>query len=142
MSKRILKFRAWDKYSKKFIGLNKNDFFSIRNDGFIGINNSAVENPQKNYILNQFTGLLDKNGKELFDGDIVKFRHNADNIIGGQTEIGEVNFYEQVLGFGFKTGVESWNWMNYDEDLFDFEIIGNIFENKNLAKKLWKKIKF
>jgi uncharacterized phage protein (TIGR01671 family) len=75
--------------------------------------------PIKNGTLCQFTGLTDKNGKEIYEGDI--------------TDEGEVIFHTEYLGFFVKT-----EWAEQEfKPLYDFaflEIIGNIYENPELLK--------
>lgn len=79
------------------------------------------------YVLEQFTGLHDKNGREIYEGDICRF-----NVAEGR------NFHEPamknqvgVVGFGFGAftfGEWAGEWMT------DKVVIGNIRENPELVK--------
>ena len=94
------------------------DCFSLRSDGVYN----------DDYILMQFTGLIDKNGKEVYEGDIVI--HDSEKIVVSYG-IQSVDAFE---GAGFNL------WSFYGEKLGGFrlqseiEIIGNIFENPELLK--------
>ena len=61
---REIKFRAWDNKQNKM----RNDGFSIYYDGSIQFADSIES---KDFILMQYTGLKDKNGKEIYEGDIL-----------------------------------------------------------------------
>lgn len=73
-----------------------------------------------NINLIQFTGLLDKNGKEIYEGDIVKF-----NTFGGNEMIYEVRWSDA------KTGFKPTRLTKTNQD--EIQIIGNIYENPELA---------
>ena len=93
--------------------------------------------------LGQYTGLLDKNGKEIFEGDILKrvgrndiFQGSADDIPGAnpiniKIEVVEIKVTNTCFGFSLspeRTYSERGNPATY-------EIIGNIYENPDLLKK-------
>ena len=98
---RDIRFRVWDKADKM---MHKNIFGISFYDKIVY---SAIDGntnmifPIKDYELMQFTGLLDKNGKEIYEGDIAKIterRHDGFDY----TEIGVMEFNEKEAFFGFK----------------------------------------
>lgn len=118
----IPKFRAWHKKEKKVYLVAKIDF------GFLKVicyeEGSALITKEFDFndiILMQSTGLKDKNGKEIFEGDIVK-GHNKANIC-------KVKFFMGGFRFGWKTfgGILA---ENMDEE---WEVIGNIYENPEMT---------
>lgn len=79
--------------------------------------------------VGQFTGLLDKNKKEIYEGDICKAIEPSLNqlIEIDKTELqllGEISITERGIAFGY----------GYAYDFKNIEIIGNIYENENLLK--------
>ena len=129
----IPKFRAWDKHEQKMFD----------NDELIIWNNNVYANDSKklscNYLkgwsidgeyLMQSTGLKDKNGKEIFEGDIVQFE----------------DCYEVSDFLYINTGIIEWCQGGFhvtnrdsvlmedllDGDSLDVRIIGNVYENKEL----------
>lgn len=79
--------------------------------------------------LMQFTGLTDKNGKEIYEGDIVT--HNIYTKASGRTEKSEPNaVYWNEETCGFETNKEG----SYRAGMFyeEYEVIGNIYENPEL----------
>ena len=113
---RELKFRAWNTEIMQF------EYFELHN---ITVPDRLL--CQYKYPVQQYTGLKDKNGVEIYEGDIVKATSDQ---YENENFIGKVIFDEGC----FLT------WVNkndirgiWGED--DIEVIGNIFENSELLEK-------
>lgn len=87
----------------------------------------------------QSTGLKDKNGKEIFEGDIVK----RDGIkrpevvrFGEWIDVDSLGYKEQYIGFYFESEHEGQEWLHSVEPQFNnlYKIIGNIYENPELLE--------
>lgn len=129
---RPLKFQAW--YQGKMyevVGM----FFNSEGVVTCGIRSGADSVHYMGYDqvkLRQFTGQLDKHGKEVYEGDIVKGR------MAHVDEIEEVGYEEtgELSPFHVTTGYSGETWVNYLID--GFEIIGNIYEHPDLLPKRGK----
>ncbi len=120
---RIIKFRAIRTGTKHFFHGE-----SLLNDslykGEIGLSNShqATFEMCKKETLGQFTGLLDKNGVEIYEGDII--------VVEG------LDTYSVVFdNLNLRFALQSKGLINHPlNDLSLFEVIGNIHQNPELLK--------
>ena len=129
---REIKFRAWDRELKEWTN------YSINNiDGNLVdfCNKEAgcweTDKEGKRFVLCQYTGLKDKNGKEIYEGDVIK-------AISFARWIGVVEYSDENQAFIFddldkKYRGKSTVFMNQFDD--EFEILGNIYENPELLEE-------
>lgn len=88
--------------------------------------------------VGQFTGLTDKNGKKVFEGDILKFTDtNADYEWIGRLEFGNPNAeynwgFQLVYISGTKANTDTLMWFDMEETGAYSEVIGNIHDNPEL----------
>lgn len=131
----IPKYRAWDTTNKEMF----KDTFAITESGQVVVvdQSSVFVSPDyvfvDNLVIMQSTGLFDRNGKEIFEGDIVS--------VGTATRVVKKN---NLLGFYIEEGEKIGYFSDVVDvnclDLFvkDFgeeaEIIGNIYENPELLE--------
>ncbi|WP_394264992.1 YopX family protein [Bergeyella zoohelcum] len=103
---REIKFRAWDSKSQRMYYQGEPDLEDIQ---------SFFHHYNDNDVLMQFTGLTDKNGNEVYEGDVLflKEGHNSWRTHVVFTERGWHRQYDYPVG----------------------EIIGNIYENPKIFKK-------
>ena len=120
---REIKFRAGCKFHKATMDVTNIHFWS---DGKITTTHQCGC-PDVDII--QYVGLKDKNGKEIYEGDIVKFMDCCKEEFRGYIEYSKDKFtaYREPKSFAMAS--------NQTHDLYgDFEIIGNIYENPELVK--------
>lgn len=122
MSRKI-KFRAYDSTTGKV-----SEPFDVKEswgDYLIDFDDYSTDGALDSIIWEQFTGLLDRNGKEIYEGDIVKYKLYADSRLDYIDEV----FYSTISG-AFMVGDED-NIRTLD-CLINVEVIGNIHENPEL----------
>lgn len=115
------KFRIWDKKQKKLAYPNDNPYHNMEMVNYLlFVNNSNLKWDINNYELMQCTGLKDKNGELIYEGDIVKLYNQNYKII-----------YEQRGAyFGLYISKNETYYLNdINTQTSNMEIIGNIYEN-------------
>lgn len=110
------------------------------------ISNDIIQFSVKKETVGQYTGLKDRNGKEIYENDIVKYtkiiytdcsRKEIDDIEESLT--GEI-YYAEGIWLGIRLSDDTGRLfiagtVSTDYDNLEFEVIGNIYENPELLKK-------
>ena len=152
---RQIKFRVWDDQRKQFrddsisfqteknniveVSFENGEDHFIKKDGFISYPSSQIQ---------QFTGLHDKNGKEIFEGDIVRWgmhggswgheiwNRYAEVEINPDLQFRIIHYIHSETGEKRPTDnyIFHFGKFAYTETEQFLEIIGNVFENPDLVK--------
>jgi uncharacterized phage protein (TIGR01671 family) len=153
---REIKFRAWNNVWKcmyyligfKLAGKKHTQLYYFDADG----DSTTCAVLTENIVLLQYTGLHDKNGKEIYEGDIVQFNNNKVDLC--QVCFGEFPVYDMeteevtdtTCGWYakviFTDALSQIEPFNYDRVInnqwigtLDIEVIGNIYENPELLNQ-------
>ena len=121
---RELKFRVYDKtekcYSDKAFSIDQLGLCYVQDEDGYG-----EEIDEERYIVEQYTGLKDKNGKEIYEGDIVTLNGEWEEIEG--TDCSVISFENGCFMVGDTSEAGSY--------LSDWRVIGNIHQNADLLEK-------
>lgn len=110
---REIKFRAWERKRDRML-----DWDDLQMEELWAILRGEVD---ALYVLMQFTGLRDKNGKEIYEGDVVTcYDYKPAKV-----------FFK---GGSFMSYIDEHSYLELSQSSFleDFEVIGNIYENPEL----------
>ncbi len=125
---RTIKFRAWDK--------NKGMSEPTEDRGVFFRWRGLSSNVWIDFELMQFTGLLDKNGKEIYEGDIIRYETSEDfDAESTYDEIAEVKFINGVFDPVYLSKRELHTYEDALLIVGKIEVIGNIYENPELLTK-------
>lgn len=127
---REIKFRAWDNENKYMITSKQGIFTALRNSMNITVqdngyyNNGDLLKPNKEkYTLMQYTGIKDKNGVEIYEGDLIEYKDSTGK------HIEEVKFDKGC----FYAGLHGGSSTRVAPKLINArlsKVIGNIYENE------------
>lgn len=139
---REIKFRVWDKKTKKMrqlvnivfnagFGVESNDntikLIWVKGKDIIEDKDIQIQR-EDNFELMQYTGLHDKNGKEIYEGDIVKIKHK------GETDIGKIIYEYNEFTVDVMNMNKPYGRIKLEMLEKFIEAIGNIYENSDLLK--------
>ena len=119
---REIKFRVWDNLMKLWL-CEDSQYLQMDGKKVHAASWSTIkwDIPSDQYIIQQYTGLLDKNGKEIYEGDILR----------GMMDFGPAGFHERsvVVKWDNEEGYQ-WNYF----DLNSIKVEGNMFDNPELLE--------
>lgn len=115
---RTIKFRAWT--GEYMISPDH-----ITRDGKAYFSENSIPGYLTPDRVMQFSGLIDKNGRDIYEGDIMDFNFNG--------TVGKVTFLEGSFGILTKTGSLS-SFGSYK--IYEGVVIGNIYENPDLISDM------
>ena len=132
---RDIEFRVYDKDLKKMRYLNtSHDFICFNEDGSAYYHNMQTGLGEWFSELMQYTGLKDKNGRKIFEGDIVEYkdtdfpgRNETGNVIYTKDCKFEIEYYSDILKHK-----DTMPLVFFEHPIFTskkLEVIGNIYEN-------------
>lgn len=127
----IPRFRAWDKEFKEMVQVDALVF----DEEIIKAtykNGNVVKEDLKNYVLMQSTGLTDKNGKEIFEGDIIKVTDGDERTDFPDGGIGTIWGLDKILMWYIDGQVHN-GLFDISQEYY-IEVIGNIYENQELLE--------
>jgi len=115
---REIKFRAWDKKNKCFVDFEKEHWWIEPHTGKPQSGEDyEIYGDAEDFVITQFTGSKDTDGKEIYEGDIVE----------KDKDVFEIDY---TANYGFSSNVN----VNAGATLSSYKVIGNIYENPELLK--------
>jgi uncharacterized phage protein (TIGR01671 family) len=126
---REIKFRVWDKYDKRWSKVRNLLLDRNGESTFYTLTDKALDR----FIFQQFTGFKDKNGKEIYEGDIVECNSHMLAVIQPNPIIGIIEFSKGNFIINDKSLKPTFPMSSFLNNNY-YNIIGNIYENPNLIQ--------
>jgi len=120
------KFRVWCKNNKQW---EKDECFLSQDGKLYQLNKYLQTCSLENHIVTFETGLKDKNGKEIYEGDIIQ----THELLWTVEDIGCQDMDENSYGMCV-TSTTSYKTYFIDESILSGKVIGNVYENEELLK--------
>jgi uncharacterized phage protein (TIGR01671 family) len=130
---RVIKFRAWNgsemvmpqekSYYQRYISFCGN-IIQKSSEGMACFGGTDRWRVESDLHVMQFTGLTDKNGVDIYEGDICIW------YINDLERLGEVYYHDQ----SFEMRSPSMGYIGWDANRGEIEVIGNIYQNLELLK--------
>lgn len=148
---RDIKFKAWMKEKNIMVEVSKINFIFNKVEYIVNKIKKLVytqSDKLEKFILMQYTGIKDKNGKEIYEGDIVKPIHTG--ILLPVEELEKLEKFVGVVEYSYGQFIlvqkrktkkdteeleiesEEFNEIRLFSDVYNLEVIGNIYENPEL----------
>ena len=137
---REIKFRTWDTENKEMLKVENLYWDETTGEFLIRTTMYTDYFSTDDIVIMQYTGLKDKNGVEIYEGDIVKINAHSYDFGFENDRIGEIRFIEGCFGFYRQLSEKEYLFnelateSGYGE-LEYYEVIGNIYENPELLEK-------
>ena len=135
----ITRYRAWDKKTETIQEIESISFkekkLVIDQKSVAWFNSDYIRNFDEVEIM-QSTGLKDKNGVEIFEGDIVlvNVSNVFDSLVNEKTVVQESEFHYGLVCKSLISGMEYRVFKHKKMD-YEYEVIGNIYENSELLEE-------
>jgi uncharacterized phage protein (TIGR01671 family) len=144
---RKIKFRAWEKsvrgldargmmwqsdetFKDYVIGFDGSVYEKFV-DSFAGQSFENYRDVSDRFILMQYTGLKDKNGREIYEGDIVRYKLGSDWIVGDvRYDADSARYVKRAEKAG-----SSWDYKDLASYASSTQVIGNIYEDPELLEQ-------